>query len=476
MSVEQRLRTDLHAVGQSIHPDPWAALGEVETMATRHQHRTSIALTLAAAALIAAGVIWGPGMIDWITGQPDVAPVDEVEQDDSLPPQEPTSEWAETLGVIWPTPGPVTSELSDRYALDVMRLFIAAADDFRAAVEAAEQTGQAFPLAAPGFSLRDQAGEYPDGYLEAETVIGLQFHVHDTTSEAHSWSPDGFESTLTLPTGELADLLPHHASPADGVSYEDIVLYACDEPVQQLRETGTLEWRIVHAEITPGVTVDEVPPLRVDYSYTVTQGPPAVDGPSIPVEEWAETVGLTQPVEQALIHQDGFGVAVDELFIASGDDFRAVVAAYETGEDLRIAECMGGSDCPDPADNPLFGPGFSMRGPDEEYYAGFADAETVIGLHYVTINGSGEDVTLKPEGSTSSLSLADGHTAEWLPHNGFQPGRWSGGWHDLALYRTDAPVEQVRAAGALEWLTPPPVGAAGVAVEDWPPLRISYEY
>ena len=39
MSVEQRLRTDLHAVGESIHPDPWAALGEVETMATRQQTR-----------------------------------------------------------------------------------------------------------------------------------------------------------------------------------------------------------------------------------------------------------------------------------------------------------------------------------------------------------------------------------------------------------------------------------------------------
>ena len=59
MSVEQRLRTDLHAAGQSIHPDPWAALGEVETMATRQEHRTSIVLTLAAAVLIAVGVIWG---------------------------------------------------------------------------------------------------------------------------------------------------------------------------------------------------------------------------------------------------------------------------------------------------------------------------------------------------------------------------------------------------------------------------------
>ena len=87
MSVEQRIRTDLQAVGQSIHPDPWAALGEVETMATRQQHRTSITLTLTAAVLIAAGVIWGPGMVDWVTDQPDVAP---VEQDDSLPPKEPS--------------------------------------------------------------------------------------------------------------------------------------------------------------------------------------------------------------------------------------------------------------------------------------------------------------------------------------------------------------------------------------------------
>lgn len=473
MSVEQRLRTDLHAVGESLHPDPWAALGEVETMATRQQHRTSIALTLAAAVLIAAGVIWGPGVVDWITGQPDVAP---VEQDDSLPPQEPTGEWTETLGVISPTPGSVASELSDRYAVDVMRLFIADADDFRAVVEAAEQTGQAFPLAAPGFSVRDQAGDHPDGYLDAETVIGLQVHVHDTHGEVQAWSPDDFESTLTLPTGEDADLLPHQASPRDGVFYEDLVLYASDAPAQQLREAGTVQWRIVHAELTPGVAVDDVSPLRLDYSYAATPGRPAADGPSIPVEDWAETVGLTQPVEQALIHQDGFGVEVDELFIASGDDFRAIVAAYETGEERRTTLCMLGSSCPDPIDNPLFGPGFSMRGPDEEYYAGFGDAETVIGLHYMTMNGSGEDVTLKPEGFTSRLILADGQSAEWLPHNGFQPGRWSGGWHDLALYRTDAPVELVRAAGVLEWITPPPVGAAGAAVEDWPPLRISYDY
>ena len=87
MSVEHRLRTDLHAVGESIHPDPWAALGEVETMATRQQtRRTSNALTLAAAVLIAAGVIWGPGVVDWITGQPEIAPVDRVEVDDTGPP------------------------------------------------------------------------------------------------------------------------------------------------------------------------------------------------------------------------------------------------------------------------------------------------------------------------------------------------------------------------------------------------------
>ena len=474
MSVEQRIRTDLQAVGQSIHPDPWAALGEVEAMATRQQHRTSIALTLTAAVLIAAGVIWGPGMVDWVTGQPDVAP---VEQDDSLPPKEPSDEWAEALGVTWPTPGPVAWELSDRYVLDVMRLFVADGDDFRAAAEAAEQTGEAFPLAAPGFSLRDEDGHHPHRYLEAETVIGLQVHVHDTRSEAQAWNPDDFRSSLTLPTGEQADLLPHRASPRDGVFYEDLVLFASDTPTQQVREAGTLAWRVVHAEITPDVTVDDVPPLLIDYSYAVSQSRPAADGElSTPMEDWAETVGLTQPLEQALIHQDGFGVVVDELFIASGDDFRAIVAAYESGEERRMAECMGGSDCPDPIANPLFGPGFSMRGPNEEYYAGFADAETVIGLHYSTLNGSGDDVTLKPEGFTSRLILVGGQSAEWLPHNGFSPGRWSGGWHGLALYRTDVPVEQVRAAGALEWITPPPVGAAGVAVEDWPPLRVTYAY
>ena len=412
MSVEQRLRTDLHAVGQSIHPDPWAALGEVETMATRHQHRTSVALTLAAAVLIAAGVIWGPGMIDWITGQPDLAPVDQVDVDDTRPPVEgmfagfpygsyqgvspfttdrvtfgadgtctlyapdpggqldtvvvdgetlsfqrgtfsvdettltvshricglgtdtapgteqatytwewdgarltmtseddncvprerlfaelvpidplpaASGDWADTLGVV-DIDQPVEWSRNG-LALSVDRLFITDADTFRAAVEAAEQSGDAFPMAQPGYldfgtgpvTVNDDLAVYG----AAETVIGLRYTMANNTGQPVSWAPGAGMTTLQFAgepgtLGPQADWLPHAGHLVGEVfdefsgTFQGWALYQSDsDTADQLRAIGELEWRARPASGPdvdyPGGTDDEYPDdwprLTLTYHY-----------------------------------------------------------------------------------------------------------------------------------------------------------------------------------------------------------------
>jgi hypothetical protein len=289
MSVEQRLRTDLHAVGQSIHPDPWAALGEVETMATRQQHRTSIALTLAAAVLIAAGVIWGPGILDWITGQPDLAPVDEVEQDDSLPPQEPADDWAQALGVI--EPSEPASWSRNGFTLSVDRMFIVDADTFRAVVEAAEQSGESFPMAQPGYAdfgtgpvtVNDDLAVY----ARAETVIGLDYTMTNDTDQPVTWLPAAGMTALQFPgqpgtVGPQADWLPHAGHPVDGVfdqfsgTFHGWALYQTgSDTADQLRAIGELEWRarpasgpdVDYPHGTDDEYPDDWPRLTLTYHY-----------------------------------------------------------------------------------------------------------------------------------------------------------------------------------------------------------------
>ena len=289
MSVEQRMRTDLHAVGQSIHPDPWAALGEVETMATRHQHRTSIALTLAAAVMIAAGVIWGPGMVDWITGQPDLAPVDEVEQDDSLPPEQPTGEWAQALGVI--EPSAPASWSRNGFTLTVDRMFIVDADTFRAVVEAAEQSGESFPMAQPGYVDFGTGPVTFDGdlatYARAQTIIGLDYTMTNDGGQPVSWAPGAGMTTLQFAgepgtAGPHAEKLPHAGHPG-GVfdqfsgTFQGWAPYQTDsDAVDQLRAIGEVEWWSAPPfdntdEDYPNGTDDEYPEdwprLTLTYQY-----------------------------------------------------------------------------------------------------------------------------------------------------------------------------------------------------------------
>ena len=251
-------------------------------MATRHQHRTSIALTLAAAILIAAGGIWGPGLADWITGQPEIAPVDRVED---TTPGELAADWADTLGVV-DLDQPVEWSRNG-LALSVDRLFITDADTFRAVVRAAEQPGEA---AQPGYLDFGTGPVTADDDLAAyggfETVIGLRYTMANNTGQPVSWAPGAGMTTLQFPgqpgaVGPRAVYVPH-AGHLSGVfdefsgTYQGWALYQTDSStLDQLRAIGELEWRAGPASGPavdyPHGTDDEYPAdwprLTLTYQY-----------------------------------------------------------------------------------------------------------------------------------------------------------------------------------------------------------------
>jgi ketosteroid isomerase-like protein len=80
MSVDGRLRADMHAIGQALNPDAWTALEEVEKMAGQHAKRRNILLAMAAAAVLLVGVAAVPAVGDWWDGPSTVAAAEDGDQ------------------------------------------------------------------------------------------------------------------------------------------------------------------------------------------------------------------------------------------------------------------------------------------------------------------------------------------------------------------------------------------------------------
>ena len=76
MSLDERMRAGTHAAAGSRPIDTTAAWEEIQMQAQREHTRRNIVLVAAAAAAVVAGVVWGPGIVDSLSGQGDVAPVD----------------------------------------------------------------------------------------------------------------------------------------------------------------------------------------------------------------------------------------------------------------------------------------------------------------------------------------------------------------------------------------------------------------
>ena len=73
MSVDERMRTGLRQAYESLDCDVEAALKEVETMAVKQKARRGIGLAVAASAVVIAGLVWGPDLVDSLGGETDTA-------------------------------------------------------------------------------------------------------------------------------------------------------------------------------------------------------------------------------------------------------------------------------------------------------------------------------------------------------------------------------------------------------------------
>ena len=77
MSLDERMRAGTRAAAGSRPIDRAAAWERVQQRSQRAHTRRNVVLTAAAAATVFAGVVWGPGIVDSLSGQGEVAPVDQ---------------------------------------------------------------------------------------------------------------------------------------------------------------------------------------------------------------------------------------------------------------------------------------------------------------------------------------------------------------------------------------------------------------
>ena len=76
MSLDERMRAGTRAAAGSQPIDTTTAWEEIQMQAQREHTRRNVVLVAAAAAAVVAGVVWGPGIVDSLSGQGNVAPVD----------------------------------------------------------------------------------------------------------------------------------------------------------------------------------------------------------------------------------------------------------------------------------------------------------------------------------------------------------------------------------------------------------------
>lgn len=74
MPIDDRLRDGLREAAAAPRVDTTAALVEVENMEQKVQTRRGVLLAVAAAAVVIAGLVWGPGLLDTVGGETDVVP------------------------------------------------------------------------------------------------------------------------------------------------------------------------------------------------------------------------------------------------------------------------------------------------------------------------------------------------------------------------------------------------------------------
>jgi hypothetical protein len=77
MSLDERMRAGLRAVAASQPIDSRAAWEKVRLHEQRERSGRRVALLVAAAVMLVAAVVWGPGIIDSLSGQSSVVPIEQ---------------------------------------------------------------------------------------------------------------------------------------------------------------------------------------------------------------------------------------------------------------------------------------------------------------------------------------------------------------------------------------------------------------
>ena len=77
MSLDERMRAALRTAAGTHSIDTPTAWEEIQMKAQRDHTRRNVVLVAAAAAVVAAGVAWGPGIVDSLSGSGEAIPVDQ---------------------------------------------------------------------------------------------------------------------------------------------------------------------------------------------------------------------------------------------------------------------------------------------------------------------------------------------------------------------------------------------------------------
>ena len=77
MSLDERMRAGTRAAAGTRPIDTTNALEEIQMQAQREHTRRNVVLVAAAAAALVAGVVWGPGVLDSLSGSREATPVDQ---------------------------------------------------------------------------------------------------------------------------------------------------------------------------------------------------------------------------------------------------------------------------------------------------------------------------------------------------------------------------------------------------------------
>lgn len=84
MSVDERLRRGLHEAAASPRVDTDAALVEVERMDTQVKTSRGVLPAVAAAAVVTAGPVWGPWLLDSVGGESEPVPAGSIDDPASV--------------------------------------------------------------------------------------------------------------------------------------------------------------------------------------------------------------------------------------------------------------------------------------------------------------------------------------------------------------------------------------------------------